>query len=214
MRHPIQQSFDLPTWGGARRGAGRKRRVGDLGEPRRAQVPHRARQDVSRHHPVHVTLRMLERVWNLRSLRSFAIFDAAVRGVATRPDFRVVHFSVQRNHVHLVVEAAGSRALANGVRALSIRLARGMNALMGTRGPLLDGRYHAHVLRTPAEVRNALRYVIGNHASHAARRGEPLPGTFADPYASASPRSVGAQLGLWASPATAAARTWLLRRAA
>jgi hypothetical protein len=52
-----------------------------------------------------------------------------------------------------------------------IRIARGLNAMMGRTGPVFEDRYHAHVLRTPAEVRNALRYVLGNYSSHAARRG-------------------------------------------
>jgi REP element-mobilizing transposase RayT len=138
---PQQQSLDLKTWGGKRRGAGRK-----PGHARRS-IPHAAREHVSRHQPVHVTLQVAEPVWNLRSERSYRIIDAALRATRRRPDFRVVHFSIQGNHIHVIVEADGTRSFALGVRALSIRLARGLNVMMGRRGPVFADRYHAHVLR-------------------------------------------------------------------
>ncbi len=204
-----QRAFEFRTWGGVRPGAGPKRR-----RPRPA-APHRRRAELRPWQPVHASLRLLEHVWNLRSHRSFAIVDRAMIGVRRRSDFRIVHFSILGNHLHLVVEAAGTRALAAGIRALSIRIARGLNAMMGRNGPVFDDRYDAHVLRTPAEVRNAVRYVLGNFASHAARRGEPVRPGFVDPFSSAAAMTpVGGQLALWPEPATRAARTWLLRTAA
>ncbi len=205
---PKQQPFEFRTWGGVRRGAGPKRL-----RPRPA-APHRPRTELRPYQPVHATLRFLEHVWNLRSQRSFAIMDRAIAGVRRRPDFRIVHFSVQGNHVHQTVEADGGRALATGMRALSIRIARGLNIMMGRSGPVLEDRYDAHVLKTPAEVRNAVRYVLGNFASHAARRDEPVRPGFIDPFSSAtatSPR--GAQTTFWPGPPTRPAETWLLRTA-
>lgn len=85
---------------------------------------------------------------------------------------------------------------------------------MGRSGPVFSDRFHAHVLRTPAEVRNAVRYVIGNFASHARRRGERVPEGFRDRFSSAvvkAPRS--AQGVLFVDPVTEEAGTWLLRNA-
>ena len=101
-----------------------------------------------------MTLRLRPHVWSLRSQRGMAVVEAALRGAVDRPDFRVTHFSAQGNHVHLVVEAGGTDALTSGMKAISIRLAKGMNRLMGTRGPVLADRYHAHLLRA-AEGRPA-----------------------------------------------------------
>jgi REP element-mobilizing transposase RayT len=208
MRSGQQRSFEFPTWGGRRSGAGRKTE-----RPRRA-IPHRPREGFGRHQPVHVTFRMAEWVWNLRSERSFRIVHGALDEQRRRADVRAVEFSIQGNHVHLIVEADGPRALADGMRALAIRMARRLNRMMGRRGPVLEDRYHAHVLRTPAEVRNALRYVRGNFASHAARRGEAISERWRDPYSSAVVRAprVG-QGSLWAEPVTRRAETWLLRNA-
>jgi putative transposase len=207
---PQQQSLDLRTWGGKRHGAGRKP------DGERARDPHARRGDLRPYHPVHVTFRVAGHVWNLRSERSFRLIDAALRGSQRRSGCRVVHYSVQGNHLHLIVEADGKRAFSNGIRALGIRLALGLNRMMGRTGPVFADRYNAHVLRTPAEVRNAVRYVLGNFESHAARRGEPRSTKgWVDPFSSAArkaPRE--AQQELFVEPATVKARTWSLRQAA
>jgi REP element-mobilizing transposase RayT len=186
-------------WGGVRPGSGRKP-AGD--EP---GISHERIIEVDERFPVHVTLRARDHVWNLRSRRAYRVIAAALRGVLGRPGFAVAHFSVQGNHLHLIVEADDVRALARGMKALSGRIAMRLNQLMGRRGAVFADRYHAHVLRTPAEVRNALAYVLGNFASHAARRGEPMGTGYVDPYSSAAP--VGPD-GL--SPPVSAPRSWLL----
>jgi REP element-mobilizing transposase RayT len=171
---------------------------------------------VPRWFPAHVTLRAREHVWNLRSRRAMRVVEPALAAVAAKDDsygFRVVHFSVQGNHLHLIVEANGTDRLSSGMQGLSIRLARGLNRLMDASGPVWADRYHAHVLRTPREVRNALAYVLLNHRSHMARLGQPLGRGGIDPFSS------GATFDGWkdapAVPATPAAvtsppRSWLL----
>ena len=204
-----QQAFEFRTWGGARRGAGRKRSI------ERARAAHVEREEIRPWQPVNVSMRMAAHVWNLRSQRSFRVLDRAIRAARKVADFRVIHFTILGNHLHLVVEADSTRAFTRGVRALSIRVARGVNRMMGRKGPVFADRYDAHVLRTPAEVRNAVRYVLGNFESHAARRGEPVSERgWVDPFSSAAARGPrDAQLTLFVEMATVAAETWLLRKA-
>jgi REP element-mobilizing transposase RayT len=204
----VQQALALPIRGGRRAGAGRP----SLRE--RPANPHAHRDDLRPYQPVHVTLRFMDGVWNLRSERSFAVIHAALSATRSRPDARIPHFSVQGNHIHLIVEATSTAALSNTVRALSIRLARRLNRMMGRRGQVFEDRFHSHVLRTPAEVQNALRYVLDNFAGHASRRGETVREGWTDRFSSASakpPRAV--QCALFAEPAVQPATTWLLRKA-
>jgi len=167
-----QTSLRFPgTWGGARPGAGRPK-----GTRRSERMPHTARPVVSRHKPHHVTVRVARGTWNLRSQRCFGPIRRALAAVVDRAGFRVVHFSVQHNHIHLVTEASDRRALSNGMRALLIRIARGLNVVMKARGRRFSDRYHEHILATPSEVRNTLRYVLGNRAHHLAQWGKtPVP---------------------------------------
>ena len=192
-----QLEMKLPTWGGKRKRAGRKPKGA------RAGVPHVARPRLSKHHPVHVTWRMLPHVWNLRSRRSFRLLaDAFVRG-CDRLGFRLVHFSVQGNHLHLIVEAPDEARLARGLQGLAVRIARRLNRLMGRAGKVFADRYHGHVLRTPAEVARAVAYVLGNFFVHAQRRGERVDPTVADEYSSAAVVETG-------PPLVVPPRTWLL----
>ncbi|HEY6098160.1 MAG TPA: transposase, partial [Anaeromyxobacter sp.] len=125
-----QQTLQLRTRGGKRRGAGRPSTRDIPG------VPHGRREAIRPYQPVHVTVRMAGFVWNLRSERSYAVIHRALEAARRRADSRIVHFSIQGNHVHLVVEANGTRALSNAVRAFSIRLARLLNRMMGRSGPV------------------------------------------------------------------------------
>lgn len=166
--------------GGARRGAGRK--------PRRERpgVSHHGRERIRSTAPVHATLRVLPHVWNLRSARSFAVVARAVEGMKGWREFRVVHFSTLGDHLHFIVEADDARALSGGMQGLSVRLAKGLNRMMGRKGKVFADRFHAHVLRTPSEVRNALVYVLLNHRSHMARIGERVGPGALDRFSSAA----------------------------
>ena len=149
----------LRTWGGRRVGAGRKPSA------RRRMTPHRRRAPHDPHCPVHVTLRSRD---GLPSLRGNAVFSA-VRGALARAScnrFRLLHFSVQSDHLHLLVEADEPTRLARGVQGLAIRVARAINRALRRRGRVWDGRYHARALRTPREVRNALIYILQNFKKH------------------------------------------------
>jgi REP element-mobilizing transposase RayT len=176
LAKPVSQ-LGLPfpaTWGGARANAGRK-------PGPRSGVPHRARPQHRAWQPVHVTLRA-----RMKQLRSQFVFPTvqlallrATRRAAER--FRIVHFSVQHHHIHLVVEASDRRALASGVSGLAIRIARYVNDLLMRRGRFWAERWHGRALKTPREVRHAIVYVLANARKHARAA---LPAGI-DPYSSA-----------------------------
>jgi REP element-mobilizing transposase RayT len=128
---------------------------------------------------------VLDRVWNLRSKRGLKALRRAFAGSCERFGFRLVHYSVQGNHLHLIAEAPDRVALSRAMKGLCVRIARGLNALMGTRGPVFTGRYYARPLRTPLEVRRALLYVLANFRRHQAQVGRQLPTDFLDPFSSA-----------------------------
>ena len=147
-------------------------------------MPHRTRAQFTRG-ALHVTVRVRREVWNLRTHRCFrALRHAFERGCA-RFGFRLVHFSVQGNHIHFVVEAPDERALTRAMKGLEVRMARALNKVMDRKGPVFSDRYHAHHLKTPREARHAWEYVLSNWRIHAAREGRVVP-RGDDPYSSAA----------------------------
>ena len=163
--------------GGWRPGAGRP--------PNPATISHATRAAAPSNAPQHVTLRAVAGLRSLRNGRAIRVVHAALRAAQRTPDFAVVHFSVQGNHLHFLVEARDRHALSRGMQGLAIRLARRLNALLGRHGAFFAHRYHARALRTPREVRAALRYVLLNARHHAAERGRQLARGWLDPYTSA-----------------------------
>jgi len=156
---------------------------------------------------LHVTLRAEEA---LRCLRSAHVFPTVCRALAasSRVGFRVLQFSVQNEHIHLIVEADHGKALSSGVRGLAIRLARAVNHVLGRRGRVWGDRYHARALSTPRAVRHALVYVLMNFKKHS------RIGTELDPCSSAawfSGWSRRPAVNATGPPPVAAARTWLAR---
>jgi putative transposase len=155
-----QTSFRFRSRGG-RKGRSGRRPSGD-----RARLRHAKRPRLQARFPVHVTWRMRQGVWNLRTRRCFTALARAFWGGANRFGFRLVHYSVQGNHVHLLVEANDEKALSKGMNGLGTRIARRLNRVMGRRGKVLDDRYHGHILRTPTEVRRAREYLLQNARHH------------------------------------------------
>lgn len=206
LRRPKQLAF--ATRGGKRRGAGR--RPNDT----LAGVTHAARPALSGREPVLVTLKARREVWNLRAQRAMRALIPALFS-ARESLVRLVHFSVQHDHLHIVVEAADKSALSRGIQGLAVRLARALNRLMERKGKVWKERFHSHVLRTPRQVRHALAYVLGNARKH----GVPLLARGLDPCSSAAAFDGWAgrvvvsahELARAAMAVAAPPRSWLLR---
>jgi REP-associated tyrosine transposase len=175
---PKQQDLPFRQWGGARRGAGRKR------QSAKRRVPHRPREKF-RKGALHVTLPIRREVWDLRTRRSFRALHRAFARGCQRFGYRLIEFSVQGNHIHLIVEAPDVVALGRAMKGLEVRMARALNKLMNRKGPVFADRYHARLIRSPREAAHAVRYVLENRVIHALRNGEPLPPGI-DPFCSAA----------------------------
>jgi len=209
VRNGEQLELQLPSWGGRREGAGRRRATP------RARVAHVVRPAVHRWNPLLVTMRMREDVPDLRQRAAWVVIVSTLRAFRGTTALSFAHYSVQTNHMHLIGESSDREALARGMQAFSTRLAKGINARFDRHGPVFDARYHARELRTPSEVRSALRYVLLNTRRHAAQAGRSMPACWIDP------RSTAVTFDGWrdkpmlderdADFGTSPARSWLLR---
>jgi hypothetical protein len=187
------------TWGGARQGAGRKPR----GRP---SVPHVTRAKIDPRHPLQVTIRATR---GLPSLRSPRVFGALRRAIARASvdRSRVIHFSIQQDHGHFIVEGDEARRARGGMHGLAIRLALAINRVLGRKGKVVADRYHARPLTSPRQMRTSMVYVLLNFRKHLRAP------------ACVDPCSSGPHFPGWQSspaatnlvPATALPATWMAR---
>ena len=172
------------THGGKRPGAGRK----PEGKHRRSG--HRARPEHNPRHPVHVTIRVVGNVEGLRRREIYLAVREATIVTFKRRDFRIVHMSIQRDHIHLIVETDDKVALSKGVRGFSISAARQINKAITERGgdrrtgKVISDRYHARPLTSPRAVRNTVAYVLNNFRHHGEDRADFARSWKVDPFSS------------------------------
>jgi len=145
-----QLAIEFRSHGGKRKGAGRKPK-GPL-----AGVSHRARATVSGREPLLVTMKATKAVGHLRFKDRFRAVRTAIQRGKERAGFRVIHFSIQGDHVHLLVEADDNRSLSRGMQSLAVRIWWALRHATRLEGKAFEDRYHARVLRTPREVRAAI----------------------------------------------------------
>ena len=186
---------------------------------RKGYVPHRRRPALNDRTVVHVTLRVGATVPNLRSDLLMRVFWRACGDARARFETYVSEYSVQTNHIHLVVEAKDAQFLGRGMKGFCVRLARRYNKALGRRGGVFPERYHAEQLTKPRRVRNVLRYVIQNWRKHghapAAGQVDPCSSArwfahWAEVPADERPAGQPPHLPSGASP-LCPPRTWLLR---
>ncbi len=161
MRRRFHQlEFEFRQHGGKRKGAGRKPKNDEPG------MPHRQRAKKNRNEPLHVTVSLADGLPSLRRGGALKLVLAALSASSDRHGMRIVHYSIQRDHVHMLVEADDRECVARAMNALLSPLARALNKLWGRRGKVFPERYHDEVISTPTQARNALRYVLQNGKKH------------------------------------------------
>ena len=164
---PEQGSFNFPSKrGGKRPNAGRPAKGA------RSSERHKRRSQFAARCPLHVNVRVERDVGQLRRRRTYFAIRRAIETSLKRTDFRVIHVSVQREHIHFIVEADGATSLARGMQGLQIAAAHRLNAAISRernvirKGRVFSDRYHSVILQTPTHVRNALGYVLNNWRHH------------------------------------------------
>lgn len=136
--------------GGPRPGSGRPR-------TKSRGVAHERREIVTAHTPFHINFK-----YNLsiRTEVTMLIMGHALKN-AQKHHLNVICYTIQWNHIHLIGEAPDTASLISGMRSLTNTIVKRLD-----KGSIQIERYHLHVLKTPAEVRHAIAYVLLNDLKH------------------------------------------------
>jgi REP element-mobilizing transposase RayT len=158
VKKPKQLEFKkVGGWGGMRRGAGRKNCT--------QTVNHMARERVDFKKPLMITMKLKKGLNGFRNRRMLEKFKECGRESKTF-GLHVLHFSLQRDHIHIFLEAKDNLSLGSGMKSLGGRMGRALRSMLGGKGSVFKGRYHLRVLHSPTQTKNALAYVLLNQSNH------------------------------------------------
>lgn len=146
--------------GGRRPNAGRKR-IHSKG------VAHRTREKVTPHTPVHINFKYRTFIQTIRILD---ILHLAFQNTL-KYEFKVTHYALQSNHIHIIAEVKDNQSLISGMRSLTNTIIKRID-----KGSLQIERYHLHVLKNPKETQNAIHYVLNNEFKHAGKTNKNFAG--------------------------------------
>jgi hypothetical protein len=192
---------------------GKRCRAGRPPKGYRAGSPHTAREVLHERFPVHVTLRVVREIGSLRKKAAYHAIRQATLTSAASGRIRIVHLSVQRTHLHLLVEAKNEKLLAAGLQGFQVAAAKYLNTAYGkvTKGPRRQGvvfvdRYHAEIIRSPTQMRHAMAYVLLNFRKHREDQVAPMDQWKTDWFSSAWTfphwTEYGDEAFLWRGPTT------------
>ena len=153
MKSQLELDLQKGRWGGWRKNAGRKAK-------KSPGVGHVRREKISKRTPVHINFRLNQKV---RTEKGLEALKAAISN--SQKFFSVIHYSVQSNHIHLILEAENNQLLTKGMRSFAVTFAKHLG-----KGSIQKERYHLHVLKGKRETQNAFRYVIFNEVHHSKKR--------------------------------------------
>ena len=146
-------------------------------------TPHKKRERVQSHTPLMITMKLCKGLPSLRTMPTHDLWKEVLRALRrARSDFRVVHYVLMGNHIHMLVEVDSTKSLSSGMISLKTRFARRWNKMLGRKGKVFGDHYHHWLITAPHEARNAIAYVLKNARKHGIRW---FKGIF-DPYSSAS----------------------------
>ena len=172
--------------GGKRKGAGRK---SPTGEPK---LRHEKRAKFTAAQPLHITVKLRSGLRSLRLAAERRVVNEALAASRDRFAMRIVHFTIQSDHLHLIIEAPCRDAVTRGMQGFLVRLTKSLNQLWHRKGSILKERYHDEVITSPRQARNVLRYVLHNAQHHGIHLQSPI-----------DPCSSGAAFDGWALPSYA-----------
>ncbi len=144
--------------GGSRKGAGAKKKKPGMQN-------HLPRPQFKSSWPLHINVKMVKEIPNLRTKHRFKLIKRAILK-AREKKLRIIHFCVQSNHLHLLVEASDKAELGKSMQSFCTSLAKLINNSCRRRGRVFVDRYHLHILRTSQEVKNAMKNIFQKLYKH------------------------------------------------
>lgn len=140
------------------KGAGRPR-IHDPG------ISHRKRPCLKKPSSLHLTIKVKRIKAEMKNRTVLILLKRAILN-ARKQGLRIIHFSLEYDHVHLLVEAADNLVLGKGMQAFGVTLSKAINRLKKLNGEVYKHRYHFRKITSTRELKVVMNYIFSNGMKH------------------------------------------------
>lgn len=130
-----------------------------------AGIRHTSRPKISRPTSLHLTIKVKSIKANIKNKIILHMLKRAILN-ARRQGLKVIHFSLEYDHVHLLIEADNNLTLGKGMKALGVTLAKRINKFRGLKGAVYKHRYHFRRVGSSAQLKKVMNYIFSNGVKH------------------------------------------------
>ena len=154
-----------------------KRPAATLFNPHRAGRPaihdrgirHISRDPIKRLTALHLTIKIIRDKAGLKNKAMLKVLQQAIVK-ARGKGLAVIHYTLEFDHIHLLVESGDHQELGKAMQSLGVSLSMAINRLRKAKGRVFKTRYHLRKLKTPTEIKNVISYILNNTIKHRASK--------------------------------------------
>lgn len=128
-------------------------------------IRHIARDEIKKPIPLHLTIKIEKTKAGLKNKAMLKLLHHCIKKSRMK-GLRIVHYTLEFDHVHLLVEATNKETTSKGMQSFGIAFSKGINKLKCLKGRVFKTRYHFRKLNSPREIKNVLNYILGNSIKH------------------------------------------------
>jgi REP element-mobilizing transposase RayT len=128
-------------------------------------IRHISREDIKKPTSLHLTIKVRENKADIKNKQILKALHHSIKR-ARMKRLKIVHYTLEYNHIHLLVEAEIKQLVHQGMQAFGISLAKKINTIKRLKGTVYKHRYHLRKINSPRDLKNVLHYIFNNGIHH------------------------------------------------
>lgn len=154
-------------------------------------IRHISRDRLYRPTSLHLTIKVRENKADIKTKKILKALHHAIKRARLK-ELKIIHYTLEHNHLHLLVEASDNLILHKGMQALGITLSKAINKIKKLKGGVYKHRYHFRKLNSRRELINVLYYIFKNGIKHKRTLSmiDPYNSLVAEKYISADTKTI------------------------
>ncbi|MDD4973652.1 MAG: transposase [Bacteriovorax sp.] len=126
---------------------------------------HTSRPHLSKACSLHLTVKIKKIKAELKNKSVLSILKRAILN-ARKQGLKVIHYSLEYDHVHLLIEADNNHILSKGMQSFGVTISKAINRMRKLKGGVYKHRYHFRKISSPRQLKNVLNYIFNNGIKH------------------------------------------------